>query len=374
MLSRISSAVRSAIICLLILTLSAVCAESQTSDREPPESSVVFIQSGFRDDNNTFVTVEEGSGFIVEASGWVVTASHVLNATVPANKAHAYFGSVRSRYGDKYEMFAVPGPVVSSDFGLLRFSPALGRSWATLKVLSNHQTSASDSITAIGFPIGLEITVRRGNVTNTFGPNGAIGTSAGLAPGMSGGPVLLGNSRCVVGMVTAGANFAGYDWFTPTSLAKPLLDVPPAQFVLDNQGLCDTSQAQQNGSVVTDKACDGMPGETAWIYVGQYNGFTGNFVHGPFLKAEAGNVPVQNIPEGSWIVLSESRKTMILDYATKGIDRAMDSPFRLDGHVSYTCKVFPAGQRLYVAGKEINGPSSEIQHVWFRVRLEPPGG
>jgi len=94
----------------------------------------------------------------------------------------------------------------------------------------------------------MEITVRKGTVTNTFGPNGAIGTGAGLAPGMSGGPVVLGNSRCVVGIVTAGANYSGFDWFTPTTLAKPLLDVPPAQFVTEAVGrpaVCDDTKSKR---------------------------------------------------------------------------------------------------------------------------------
>jgi S1-C subfamily serine protease len=236
-----------AIFLLAVTVGPAICADPVREN--PPEASVVFIQAGFQGDNNTFVQVEEGSGFIVESSGWVVTASHVLNADVPVNKTRVYFGSVRSRYGDRYELFPVPGPVVSSDFGLLRFSPALGKSWPALKVISNHQVSVSDTVTAIGFPIGMEITSRKGNVTNTFGPNGAIGTNAGLAPGMSGGPVVLGNSHCVVGIVTAGANFPGFDWFTPTTLAKPLLDVPPAQFVIEDgihPPVCDDSRAQLN--------------------------------------------------------------------------------------------------------------------------------
>jgi hypothetical protein len=120
--------------------------------------------------------------------------------------------------------------------------------------------------------------------------------------------------------------------------------------------------------------CDGMPGETAWIYGGEFNGLTGSARQGPFVVSDPPGTLVQDIRPGSWIKLTEARKTMILDYSTRGLDRAMDSPFRLDGKVSYTCKSFPAGQRLYVAGKEINGPEPDIQHVWFRIRLTPPGG
>jgi hypothetical protein len=64
--------------------------------------------------------------------------------------------------------------------------------WDHLKVLANHQFSTSDKVTAFGFPLGREIEVRAGDVTNLLGQNGLIGVNPGLAPGMSGGPVVLG--------------------------------------------------------------------------------------------------------------------------------------------------------------------------------------
>jgi hypothetical protein len=119
--------------------------------------------------------------------------------------------------------------------------------------------------------------------------------------------------------------------------------------------------------------CDGMPGETAWIYAGQFDGRTGSFQQGPFVVSELTGTLPQNIPPGSWIKLTDSLKTMILDYSTRGVERARDSPFRLDGKVSYTCRVLPVGQRLYVADKKIDGPSPDTRHEWLRVRLTPPG-
>ena len=212
------------IISIAYLLGASFCAAAE----EPIQSSVVFIQAGY-EDNNAFIPVEEGTGFIVQESGWVITAKHVLTAAVPEGKVRAFQGSVRSRYGEKYPLFEVPGPLVSSDFGLLRFPPGVRDKWPALKVLFNHQFSASQSITAFGFPIGQEITVKPGVVTDIFGPNGAIGTNAGLAPGMSGGPVAFGATRCVVGIVAGGSNYPGFDWFSPTFLAKTLLDVAPAQ-------------------------------------------------------------------------------------------------------------------------------------------------
>jgi hypothetical protein len=120
--------------------------------------------------------------------------------------------------------------------------------------------------------------------------------------------------------------------------------------------------------------CDGMPGETAWIYGGQFDRATGNFALGPFLSSTETGIAPQAVQAGSRITLTEPRKTMILDYPTLGLVRAMDSPFRRDGKIAYTCKTFPSGQQLYVAAKEINGPSPDVQHLWVRVRVTPPGG
>lgn len=120
-------------------------------------------------------------------------------------------------------------------------------------------------------------------------------------------------------------------------------------------------------------ACEGMPGQTAWIYGGQYDPTSNEFLHGPFAIAESAGTALADVREGTWVRLLEPRNTMILDYEASGLDRALDSPFRLDGRVSYTCKFLPTGTRLYVAQKEVMGPSPQVRHIWFRVRAVPPG-
>lgn len=119
--------------------------------------------------------------------------------------------------------------------------------------------------------------------------------------------------------------------------------------------------------------CDGMPGETAWIYGGE-KGVGDQFNSGPFFVPEKAGFKASDVKSGDWIKLTESRKTMILDYDTLQVKRAMDSPFMVPGRIVYTCKVFAVGQRLYVADKRVNGPSQDVQHVWLRVRMKPPGG
>jgi len=198
---------------------------------DPLKGSTVFVQVGYVE-NDVFHPVEEGSGFIVNPAGWVVTSKHVVNpANFPAGKQRIIYGAVSSRTADKHELFEVPTPVVSADAALLRFSPDLPQTWTYLKILANHQFSTSDKLTALGFPFGKEIEVRPGSVTNLLGQNGLIGVNPGLAPGMSGGPVVLDSTRCVIGIVAGGTGYPNFDYIVPTQLLKPLLEVPPAEFV-----------------------------------------------------------------------------------------------------------------------------------------------
>ena len=213
-----------------MLTLGSICGmPSSMEAAEPAESSLVYIEAGYME-NGTFKRLEEGTGFIIHPSGWVVTAKHVSEAVVPPGKIRYLRGAVKSNTATPFQLFATAVPVVSADIALLRFSSNLRTDWPFLKIKANHAFNRRDNITAYGFPIGSDLWVRPGVVSDLMGPMGSIGVNAGLAPGMSGGPVLLGNSRCVVGVVAGGSGYPNYDYFTPTQYAKPLLDVPPAEF------------------------------------------------------------------------------------------------------------------------------------------------
>ncbi|WP_188581539.1 esterase/lipase family protein [Azorhizobium oxalatiphilum] len=128
-------------------------------------------------------------------------------------------------------------------------------------------------------------------------------------------------------------------------------------------------------SALSDQnTCAGLPGETAWIYAGEFDQKTSRFKIEPVYIREGANLPSGAVTQGEWVRLTTSRRTMILDYDTSGTARALDSPFTLNGKVNYTCKTLAPGSRLYVADVKINGPSPEESHVWLRVRASLPGG
>lgn len=118
--------------------------------------------------------------------------------------------------------------------------------------------------------------------------------------------------------------------------------------------------------------CEGLPGQTAWIYAGNVDLNTGKFTEAPVLESIPAGTKILDIEARTWIKLLAPRRTMILDYDTTGHSRALDSPFS-KGKVAYTCKLLSAGQELYVAEKRVNGPDPRDNHVWFRVRFTRVG-
>jgi hypothetical protein len=103
-----------------------------------------------------------------------------------------------------------------------------------LKILSNYAFAYLQPVVAYGFPSvpqRQELSARPGKVTGLLGPHNSIQVNAGLAPGMSGGPVVLEGTNCVVAVVAGGSDFPNYDYITPVQYARALLEMPPADFV-----------------------------------------------------------------------------------------------------------------------------------------------
>jgi len=140
--------------------------------------------------------------------------------------------SGRIQVGRSHELYPVPSLAAVPGAQLLRFSPDLGITWKYFKVLLNHTFTTKDQMVAYGFPfVGQDIETRRGSVSSTLGPGGTVGIDFGVAPGMSGGPVTLGASRCVVAIVAYGTMLENFNYVLPVQLVKPLLDVVPAEYV-----------------------------------------------------------------------------------------------------------------------------------------------
>ncbi len=161
-----------------------------------------------------------GSGFILNANGFIVTNNHVVE-----NAA-----DIQVKLDDGRELPAkVVGRDAKTDLALLRID-ATG-----LPVIPLGDSTAlqvGEPVMAIGNPFGLEQTVTTGIVSATgrvigSGPyDNFIQTDASINPGNSGGPLINARGE-VVGINTAifsrGGGSVGIGFAVPSSLAKTVI-------------------------------------------------------------------------------------------------------------------------------------------------------
>jgi S1-C subfamily serine protease len=141
----------------------------------------------------------EGSGFVVDRAGRIVTNAHVVGGSK----------RVRVQFGE--EEPTIPGRVVgrdrSSDLALVRVLPRRVRGGLRpLPLADSGRVRVGDLAVAIGNPFGLERTLTAGVVSalgreidapDGFAIPGIIQTDAAINPGNSGGPLLDRDGRVI---------------------------------------------------------------------------------------------------------------------------------------------------------------------------------
>jgi putative serine protease PepD len=169
----------------------------------------------------------EGSGFVVDDRGRIVTNAHVVGGSE----------RVRVQFGENTP--TIPGRVVgrdrSSDLALVRVLPRRVRGGLhPLALADSERVRVGDLAVAIGNPFGLERTLTAGVVSalgrqidapDGFAIPGAIQTDAAINPGNSGGPLLDRDAR-VIGVnsqiETGGASRGnvGVGFAVPSNIVK----------------------------------------------------------------------------------------------------------------------------------------------------------
>lgn len=219
----------------------------------------------------------KGSGFIIDASGIIMTNSHVVNE---AEK-------VKIRLYDGREYFATDVRTdPRTDIAIVRFDAP-----SDIKPLALGNSDSSqigDWVMAVGSPFGLDLTVTQGIISaKGRGPKinereDFIQTDAAVNPGNSGGPLLNLNGE-VIGINTAiSTRSGGYDGVSfaiPVNMAKWVSDqlisdgnVKRAYLGIGIQSV-DSSMAKQlgfktaKGAIVTNIFAD-SPADKAGLKVG----------------------------------------------------------------------------------------------------------
>ncbi len=162
-----------------------------------------------------------GSGFIVDASGYIVTNHHVVDGATSIQVALADGRTLPAK---------LVGSDAETDLALLKIE---ARDLPTIPLGSSAALRVAEPVMAIGNPFGLDHTVTVGIISGTGRVIGAgryddfLQTDAAINPGNSGGP-LINTRGQVVGIASAivagrSGGFQGIGFAIPIDLAKPIL-------------------------------------------------------------------------------------------------------------------------------------------------------
>ena len=172
----------------------------------------------------------EGSGFVLDATGHIVTNAHVVTDGEGTDRKEA-----KAVYVEFPDRNVVPARIVGydpfADVALLAVKPD-GFELHPLKLGDDHTLAVGQPVAAIGSPFGEQQSLSVGVVSATdrsvqsltkFQIEGAIQTDASINPGNSGGPLLDAGAR-VVGInqqieTNSGAN-DGVGFAVPVSAIK----------------------------------------------------------------------------------------------------------------------------------------------------------
>lgn len=167
----------------------------------------------------------QGSGFIVDATGTILTNAHVVNGADQV--------TVTLKDGRKFEG-EVKGADEVTDLAVVKIR-VQGGGLPTSELGDSDQVEVGDWAIAVGNPFGLDNTVTLGIVSTLNRPSATAGipekrldfiqTDAAINPGNSGGP-LLNEQGEVIGINTAiRANAMGIGFAIPINKAKEITPV-----------------------------------------------------------------------------------------------------------------------------------------------------
>ncbi|MBS3908342.1 MAG: trypsin-like peptidase domain-containing protein [Actinobacteria bacterium] len=199
-------------------------------------NGVVHVRSAFtgaRTDFFGFPIVEtqvaEGSGFIIDGTGLIVTNAHVVEGSnVKASRITVVLS-------DKSEVEAkLLGTDINTDLALLKIDPGK-RELEVLELGDSSKLKVGDSVYAIGSPFGLEGTMTEGIISalnrTIDSPNGqfkirnVVQTDAAVNPGNSGGPLIDATGK-VIGVnsqiAARSGDFAGVAFAVPSNTVRDI--------------------------------------------------------------------------------------------------------------------------------------------------------
>ena len=196
-------------------------------------SGVVTIFAYFPGKNGGSQSLDEGAGFVVSKSGYVMTAAHVIAATNAASGKGRAASKVFVQFasGDRVRAQIV-GWDPFDDVGIVKVDPA-AHALVPVPLGTSAQVKVGEPVAAIGTPFGIQNTLSIGivsatrrtipSLTTAYDLVDAIQTDAPINRGNSGGP-LFDSKGLVIGlyaqMRTGRTGFQGVSFAIPIDSAK----------------------------------------------------------------------------------------------------------------------------------------------------------
>ncbi len=168
-----------------------------------------------------FSTEGQGSGFVVDKEGHILTNNHVVE---DATDVQVVFANGNT------EQATILGTDSKDDLALIKVDAALVANIVPLTLADSINVQPGQLAIAIGSPYGLTNSITTGIVSGLnrsvegSALTGMIQTDATIQPGNSGGPLLNSNGE-VIGINTAiEGEGTGIGFAVPSSVAKAVLD------------------------------------------------------------------------------------------------------------------------------------------------------
>jgi putative serine protease PepD len=244
-------------------------------DPEPAESPDGFsVGTIYRNSERSVVEITtssgaqeaQGSGFVYDDSGHIVTNQHVVQN---ASTINVRFSDGSTRQAE------MVGTDPSTDLAVLKVD-ASASFLEPLELGDSSEVAIGDPVVAMGSPFGLEGTITSGIVSalhrqieapNTFTIADTIQTDAAINHGNSGGPLLDGRGRVIgvnaqIESESGGSDGVGFAIPSNTvrSVVSQIIDTGEAEHAYLGVQMVDTP----DGVAVTDVRDDG-PAEDAGI-------------------------------------------------------------------------------------------------------------
>ncbi|MFT3781771.1 MAG: trypsin-like peptidase domain-containing protein [Nibricoccus sp.] len=168
-----------------------------------------------------------GSGFIIDASGYVITNEHVVAGeyAITVTQFRRSASDLERVTFNKVRIVALDAKL---DLALLKIEDAAGTVFPTVPLGDSNMLSEGQTVFAIGSPLGLDRTVSQGIISTKNRPMDGqlyIQTTTQINPGNSGGPLfdLRGEVVGVNNMKAMMAGIEGLNFAIPSFVLKNFL-------------------------------------------------------------------------------------------------------------------------------------------------------